>query len=238
MAANKLILLCLILAYAVSTLSKSTSALVTPGSDIAASEADTGPFLTNEIPATTSDVQSTHLHNDPMMNVKRKQSPKFAVLKHDKNLMNNPLIGALINTLLENKEVLISKMVEFGEQVLSTIITEMHKLLHRMLPGVIPPVKNQRKFRMSSARSHNMTAGMSQRRSDIFHDSRTPHAFENSELNDSQVDEIDEDKTLFNIPMINQPVSYNDIIVAQRLVYDSIDAYRTWQSTHDENESI
>merc|ERR1712012_19834 len=96
-----------------------------------------------------------------------------------------------------NKEVVISKMVEFGEHVLNTIITEFHKLLHRMLPGVIPPVKNHRKSSRMSSRSHNTTAGISQRRSDIFHDSRTPHAFEDSESSESASDEIDEDKPPF-----------------------------------------
>merc|ERR550532_3719327 len=153
--------------------------------------------------------------------------------------MSNPLVAAIINTVLDNKEKIINKMVDVAEQLFHNLLKKIRRFSNGIFPGIIPPLIEKSK-KLDTTSDVNASSGASQRRSDNIHQhgSRAPQALSKSH-SDNAMDEEDEgeEKPLFVMPIIDKPISYNDIVLAQRLFYDSIDAYNAWQESQIEDDS-
>lgn len=246
MCGYKKIIIGLLIVCSAFGISMSASALTTPSeNDIPRSQKDIDSPLSNEIPTnpiTSNKTPPTARHGKSSNSKgKRKSSPKFALFKSNKNDVSNPLLGAIINAIMQNKEVIINKMVNIAERLFSGILKEIKRFFNGIFPGIVPSEndKSSSSQRHAHEKDDNTSEGVSQRRSDtIRHEHRTPQALSNSEAKDD-LNEDDEtgDNTLFVMPLVDKPISYNDIVLAQRLFYDSIDAYNAWQEGRDEDSN-
>merc|ERR1712142_1065662 len=112
----------------------------------------------------------------------------------------NVLAGAFLDSLFDHKAAIITSVVNLINWLLGGLLTEVRDFADRLLGR-----KNTRPQQQAPRKS----SGFAERR-----DSQTFH---------------DDDSNLFTMPYVERPITYDDIQLLERLVYDSVEVYRAWQ---------
>lgn len=228
--------------------SRSASALATPtghehlvGNSIENHNSGINSQLSNEIP--TIPIANSASLGKPVANSKVSHTHRSRKHKGSKNPMGTALINAMVNSILDHKEVIITNVIRGLDTLLSGLLREIRNLLHKFFPTVITATKKgtetgNKAEKVTLTQERDPLSGVSQRRSDnVQHHHNLDFSSATTEKEEVVDDDArDEDKPLFVMPLLEKPISYNDLLLAQRLMYDSIDAYNAWQETLDEHQ--
>jgi len=118
----------------------------------------------------------------------------------------NVLAGAFLDGLLDHKAAIITSVVNLLNWLLGGLLTEVRDFADRLLGRQVEQ-PHQAAQQPPSPSSQRSPSGFAERR-----DSQTA-------LNNG----------LFTVPYTDRPITYDDIQLLERLVYDSVEVYRAWQ---------